>query len=125
MIDTNINDSDTNDSSDIADTKHLQWCSVRDFMVHEFGAYYLWDDYLWDDQCFVVMAITPTSRKQDRTVFSVNSAIKLHNDLRIKCDKRLVAKAKLQWSKKRKSLICQSNIVKMVNGNKLEDWVDV
>lgn len=109
-----------NDTSNvIIDTKHLQWCSVIDFMVYEFGAY-----YLWDDQCFVVMAITPSSRKHDRIVFSVNSAIKLHNDLRIKSDKRLVAKAKLQWSKKNMSLICQSNIVKMMNGNKLEDWVE-
>ena len=103
---------DVADNHPIVDTKNLQWFSVIAFMWNKYDASY-------HCGCFIVTE----PHKWERTVFSVNSAIELHNDLRIKCDKRLVAKAKLQWNKKKKSLICQSNIVKMVGGNKLEDWV--
>ena len=101
---------DTNGSGDIADTKDLQWESVVRFME-------VYDYILWKGR-FV-------HSKDVHHSLSANSAIKLHNDLRLMNNHRLVAKAKLQWSKKNKSLICQSNIVKMMNGNKLEDWVDV
>ena len=101
-IDTNTNDSDT------ADTKDLQWESVVRFME----VY----DYILCKGRFI-------HSKDVYHSLSANSAIKLHNDLRLMNNHRLVAKAKLQWSKKNKSLICQSNIVKMVGGNKLEDWV--
>ena len=103
-------DIDTTDSGAIADTKRLQWESVVLFMK----AY----RYFPGRGKFIHI--------EDRLhSISANSAIQLHNDLRMKNDNRLVAKAKLQWSKKNKSLICQSNIVKMMNGNKLEDWVAV
>ena len=105
MIDTN-----NNDNSAIADTSYIQWESVVRFMK-PFGLFF-------NGRSFV-------SPHDKHFAFSVNTAIKMHNDLRMKSSNRLVAKAKLQWSKKNKSLICQSNIVKMMNGNKLEDWVDV